>query len=62
MLMTANELSAVPTEDLMQRKRELENGLAAASMHGVEVPEDLLIELKKTQDELATRIDCTPSN
>lgn len=62
MLMTANELSAVSTEELMQRKRELENSLAAASIHGVEVPEDFLAELKRTQDELATRIDCTPSN
>ena len=60
--MTKNALSLVTTEDLMQRKHELENGLAAASMHGVEVPEDLLTELQDTQNELAKRYDCTPSN
>lgn len=62
MIMTANDLSAVSTEDLMQRKRALENGLAAASMHGVELPENLLTELKDTQSELAKRLDFTPSN
>lgn len=62
MLMTANDLSSVSTEDLMKRKHELENGLAAASTHGVEVPEDLLIELKNTQDELAKRLNFAPSN
>ncbi len=62
MLMTANELSAVPTQELMQRKRALENGLATASMHGVEAPVELLAELKKTQDELSTRIDCSPAH
>ncbi|MBS1957240.1 MAG: hypothetical protein JST89_23840 [Cyanobacteria bacterium SZAS-4] len=62
MLMTATDLSGVSTEDLMQRKRELENGLATASMHGVELPEALLNELKDTQNELAKRLDFEPSN
>ena len=62
MLMTENALSFVATEDLMQRKRQLEHGLAAASMHGVEAPEDLLTELRDTQNELAKRIDCNPSS
>lgn len=61
MFMTANDLSSVPTEDLMQRKRDLENGLAAASMHGVEVPHDLVKELEETQNELAKRLDFSPS-
>lgn len=48
-------LSSTSTDELMKRKRELENGLSAATMHGVEVPEDLLTELQATQNELARR-------
>lgn len=60
MIMTENVLASVSTEELLQRKRELENGMAAASMHGVEVPQELVSELQETQDELAKRIDCSP--
>jgi hypothetical protein len=61
MIMTEKRLSAQTTEDLMQRKRELENGLAVASLHGVEVPEELVSELEETQKELSRRIDCNPA-
>jgi hypothetical protein len=50
-----NKLINQPLEMLLARKRELESGLAAASMHGVDAPHDLLAELKETQDELARR-------
>lgn len=50
-----HQLSSASTEELMQRKRELENGLSAATMHGVEIPEDLANELQATQNELARR-------
>ncbi len=62
MIMTGSELALVPTDELMQRKRDLENGLAAASMHGVEIPEDMLKELTDTQIELAKRLDCSPNS
>jgi hypothetical protein len=57
MLMTEaeNKYSNTSTADLLERKRQLESGLAAASMHGVEAPENLLSELKETQTELASR-------
>ncbi len=57
MIMTdaENKLLNQPLEILIERKRELESGLAAASMHGVEAPNDLLTELKETQKELARR-------
>jgi|LakMenEpi03Aug12_release.lakeMendotaPanAssembly.Ray.scaffolds.fasta_scaffold158295_2 hypothetical protein len=60
MIMTENRLSTQSTEELMHRKRELENGLAAASMHGVEVPEELVLELRETQTELSKRMDFSP--
>jgi hypothetical protein len=57
MLMTEaeNKYSNTSTHELLERKRQLESGLAAASMHGVEAPEDLVSELKETQIELASR-------
>jgi hypothetical protein len=57
MIMTDAEdkLLNQPLEQLLERKRELESGLAAASMHGVEAPNELLTELKETQKELARR-------
>lgn len=50
-----NTLQEQSIENLLERKQQLEDGLAAASMHGVEIPKDLLTELKETQRELARR-------
>lgn len=61
MLMTEEQLlSNRPLEELLERKRQLENGLSAATMHGVDAPPELLSELQDTQRELARRLDCTP--
>ncbi|HEY9676935.1 MAG TPA: hypothetical protein V6C76_02950 [Drouetiella sp.] len=40
---------------LEDRKRQLQNGLAAAREHGVEAPHELVEELNAVQNEIAKR-------